>query len=89
MMAYYPTICANRWLALRYASPASAIFLLIRTCTHCRLEFLGNCIIFFAALFAVLERSNINPGVVGLSLSYAMSVTQVSSMILISSLDPN
>lgn len=55
--AYYPSICSNRWLALR-------------------LEFLGNCIIFFAALFAVIQRGSINGGVVGLSLSYAMSVTQ-------------
>lgn len=60
LQAYYPSICANRWLALR-------------------LEFVGNCIIFFAALFLVVEshsKNGINPGTVGLSLSYAMSVTQ-------------
>ncbi|EDQ90327.1 uncharacterized protein MONBRDRAFT_18722 [Monosiga brevicollis MX1] len=61
LQAYYPFICANRWLALR-------------------LEFLGNSIIFFAALFAVIEveekSSAISPGTAGLSLSYAMSVTQ-------------
>jgi ABC-type multidrug transport system fused ATPase/permease subunit len=57
LQAYYPGICANRWLALR-------------------LEFLGNCIIFFAALFSVIDRKHIHPGTVGLSLSYAMSVTQ-------------
>lgn len=55
--AYYPSICANRWLAMR-------------------LEFVGNCIIFFAGIFAVVERHNLSGGVVGLSLSYAMSVTQ-------------
>eukprot|EP00049_Salpingoeca_infusionum_P023551 m.12723 g.12723 ORF g.12723 m.12723 type:complete len:1556 (+) comp5858_c0_seq1:79-4746(+) len=55
--SYYPSICANRWLALR-------------------LESIGNLIIFFAALFAVLDRDKISAGVVGLSLSYAMSVTQ-------------
>eukprot|EP00055_Hartaetosiga_balthica_P014402 m.78839 g.78839 ORF g.78839 m.78839 type:complete len:1578 (-) comp8586_c0_seq2:145-4878(-) len=42
-----------------------------------RLEFLGNLVIFFAALFSVIDRHKINGGVVGLSLSYAMSVTQV------------
>ncbi len=41
-----------------------------------RLEFLGNCIILFASLFAVLDH-NISAGMIGLSLSYAMSVTQV------------
>eukprot|EP00043_Microstomoeca_roanoka_P016335 m.166363 g.166363 ORF g.166363 m.166363 type:complete len:1602 (+) comp16436_c27_seq1:218-5023(+) len=57
LQAYYPSVCANRWLAIR-------------------LEFLGNCITFFAALFAVVERNTVTGGVVGLSLSYAMSITQ-------------
>jgi ATP-binding cassette, subfamily C (CFTR/MRP), member 1 len=42
-----------------------------------RLEMLGACIIFFSSLLGVLERNNIDPGLVGLSLSYALSVTQV------------
>ncbi|XP_070185918.1 multidrug resistance-associated protein 1-like isoform X2 [Littorina saxatilis] len=41
-----------------------------------RLEFVGNCIIFFASLFAVLGREHLSPGIVGLSVSYAMNVTQ-------------
>ena len=41
-----------------------------------RLELVGNLIVFFAALFAVLARGKINPATVGLSLSYALSVTQ-------------
>uniref|UniRef100_A0A1X7VVN1 ABC-type glutathione-S-conjugate transporter n=1 Tax=Amphimedon queenslandica TaxID=400682 RepID=A0A1X7VVN1_AMPQE len=62
-IAYYPSICANRWLAIR-------------------LEFLGNLIILFASLFAVLQRNysgvfgSISPGIAGLSISYALQVTQ-------------
>ncbi|XP_014250192.1 multidrug resistance-associated protein 1-like [Cimex lectularius] len=41
-----------------------------------RLEFIGNVIIFFAALFAVLERETMNPGIVGLSITYALQITQ-------------
>ncbi|CAG9578809.1 unnamed protein product [Danaus chrysippus] len=41
-----------------------------------RLEMIGNLIIFFAALFAVLSRETINPGIVGLSISYALQITQ-------------
>ena len=41
-----------------------------------RLEFVGNCIIFASALFAVLGRDSLSPGIVGLSVSYALQVTQ-------------
>lgn len=41
-----------------------------------RLEMVGNLIILFAALFAVLDRENANEGSVGLSVSYALQVTQ-------------
>ena len=60
--AYYPGICANRWLAIR-------------------LEFLGNLIILFAALLAVitanvpaLGNSFFNAGIAGLSITYALQV---------------
>ena len=48
-----------------------------------RLEFVGNLIIFFSALFATIQRNyknefnlRISPGLVGLSISYALQVTQ-------------
>ncbi|XP_042886660.1 multidrug resistance-associated protein 1-like isoform X6 [Penaeus japonicus] len=41
-----------------------------------RLEFIGNILTFSAALFAVMSRGTISGGIVGLSVSYALSVTQ-------------
>lgn len=55
-VCYYPSIIANRWLAVR-------------------LEMVGNLIIFFSALFAVLKREDLNEGQVGLSVSYALQVS--------------
>jgi ATP-binding cassette subfamily C (CFTR/MRP) protein 1 len=40
----------------------------------------GNLIIFCSALLAVLGKDSLTPGLVGLSLSYALSVTQVSEI---------
>ncbi|KAJ3075108.1 Canalicular multispecific organic anion transporter 2 [Podochytrium sp. JEL0797] len=41
-----------------------------------RLECLGACITFGAAIFAVIERKSISPGSAGLSLGYALQITQ-------------
>ncbi|XP_043474514.1 multidrug resistance-associated protein 1 isoform X1 [Leptopilina heterotoma] len=57
-VCYFPSIIANRWLAIR-------------------LEMVGNLIIFFAALFCVLGREkHLEAGIAGLSLSYALQITQ-------------
>ncbi|XP_065338923.1 multidrug resistance-associated protein 1 isoform X7 [Cloeon dipterum] len=56
-IAYYPSIIANRWLAVR-------------------LEMVGNLIIFFSALFAVLGKDTMSAGLVGLSVSYSLQITQ-------------
>ncbi|CEP10034.1 hypothetical protein [Parasitella parasitica] len=66
--AYFPSITCNRWLAVR-------------------LEFLGSIIIFGSSIFAVLgvlygPKSYIDPGLVGLSVSYALSVTQALSWVI-------
>ena len=46
-----------------------------------RIEFIGNCIVLFAALFAVTGKESLNPGLVGLSVSYALQVTDCSHVI--------
>ncbi|CAG8480040.1 2241_t:CDS:10 [Ambispora gerdemannii] len=58
--AYFPSISCNRWLAVR-------------------LEFLGSLIIFGASILSVIKlitTGNIDAGLVGLSVSYALMVTQ-------------
>ncbi|KAG0202488.1 hypothetical protein BGX28_005009 [Mortierella sp. GBA30] len=60
LRAYYPGIAGNRWLAFR-------------------LETLSSIIIFGSAFLAVVSLArnvSVDPGLVGLSLTYALSITQ-------------
>ncbi|CEQ40462.1 SPOSA6832_02085, partial [Sporobolomyces salmonicolor] len=64
--AFFPSINCNRWLAVR-------------------LEFLGSIIIVSTAVLAVftlVQTNNVNAGVVGLMLSYALSTTQTLNWIV-------
>jgi len=47
-----------------------------------RLESIGSLLIFFTSLFAVISRGSIQPGLVGLSLSYALNVTNALNMLV-------
>jgi ATP-binding cassette subfamily C (CFTR/MRP) protein 1 len=47
-----------------------------------RLEIIGNTLIFFAALFTVLGRDSLSAGLVGLSVSYALKITQSLTMLV-------
>uniref|UniRef100_A0A452UFS7 Multidrug resistance-associated protein 1-like n=1 Tax=Ursus maritimus TaxID=29073 RepID=A0A452UFS7_URSMA len=46
-----------------------------------RLEFLGNLMVFFAALLAVLAANSIESAIVGLSISYALNVSTNDSVV--------
>ncbi|XP_060863100.1 multidrug resistance-associated protein 1-like isoform X2 [Metopolophium dirhodum] len=47
-----------------------------------RVETIGNFIIFFASMFSVLGRDTISPGIVGLSVSYALQITQLLNLLV-------
>uniref|UniRef100_A0A3B4A6D8 Multidrug resistance-associated protein 1 n=1 Tax=Periophthalmus magnuspinnatus TaxID=409849 RepID=A0A3B4A6D8_9GOBI len=50
-----------------------------------RLEFVGNCIVSCAALFAVIARESLSPGIMGLSITYALQVTSLTWLVRMSS----
>ena len=56
LQAYFPSVCANRWLAMRT-------------------EFIGTCTVFFASMLVVTARETLSPGLGGLSVSYALSIS--------------
>ncbi|CAO1343275.1 unnamed protein product [Diamesa hyperborea] len=62
-MMSYPSIIANRWLAVR-------------------LEIVGSFVVLFAALFAVLARESMDAAIVGLSVSYALQISQTLSFLV-------
>ena len=52
-----------------------------------RLEFFGYIIVFLAALFAVLSRGTLSPGLAGLAVSYSLNITSVMAMFVRSMTD--
>ena len=65
-----------------FANPVTNIVGVLFRWLAIRLESIGNLIILFAALFAVIEHNSgsggIHPGLVGLSVSYALQVINTS-----------
>ncbi|CAJ0585805.1 unnamed protein product, partial [Mesorhabditis spiculigera] len=64
----------DRFIRCKYPNIVSNRWLAIR------LEFIGNCVIFFAALFSVLSKEwgwSSSAGIVGVSVSYALNITEV------------
>ncbi|CAI6344119.1 unnamed protein product [Macrosiphum euphorbiae] len=47
-----------------------------------RVETIGNFIIFFTSVFSVLRRDTLSPGIVGLSVSYALQITRFLNLLI-------
>lgn len=82
LKSVYPWIVSNRsdfvlyfiFLSRDKSVFASYCWLLDFRWLAMRLESLGNLVVFFSALFAVISRDSLNSGLVGLSISYALNV---------------
>lgn len=46
-----------------------------------RIEFIGSCLVFFAAIFAVACRDKITSGLAGMSLTYSLQVSGISGSV--------
>ncbi|KAK2111666.1 Canalicular multispecific organic anion transporter 2 [Saguinus oedipus] len=68
----YPYIISNRSEAASLASCSSRNSHQALWWLSIGVEFVGNCVVLFAALFAVIGRSSLSPGLVGLSVSYSL-----------------
>ncbi|CAG2181441.1 unnamed protein product, partial [Oppiella nova] len=64
-----------------YSSVVSSRWLTVR------LEFLGNCVVFFTSLFAVLYRGTLSPGNAGLSINSALQITATLNQLVKGSTD--
>ncbi|CAK8671761.1 unnamed protein product [Clavelina lepadiformis] len=72
-ISYYSNIVSNRqvrFLSSIFYTPAMKWLAL-------HLEVVGNLIVLFAAIFAVVQRKHIEAGIVGLSISYSLQITSV------------
>jgi ATP-binding cassette subfamily C (CFTR/MRP) protein 1 len=47
-----------------------------------RLEFIGYCVVLTASLLTVLYRDQLSPGLAGLSITYALSITTALNMLI-------
>jgi ABC-type multidrug transport system fused ATPase/permease subunit len=52
-----------------------------------RLEFLGYSIVFLSAIFAVISRRTLSPGITGLVLSYSLNITNILGYLVRSATD--